>query len=45
MALITAIAIKEYTTTKGEGAFGGPKIEFVLRDVIEDWQWEPWSWF
>jgi threonyl-tRNA synthetase len=29
----------EYTTNKGEGAFYGPKIEFVLRDAIgRDWQ-------
>jgi len=36
-------AIKEtklqYTINKGEGAFYGPKIEFVLRDAIgRDWQ-------
>jgi threonyl-tRNA synthetase len=29
----------EYTINKGEGAFYGPKIEFVLRDAIgRDWQ-------
>ena len=29
----------EYTTNKGEGAFYGPKIEFVLRDAINrEWQ-------
>jgi len=29
----------EYTLNKGEGAFYGPKIEFVLRDAIgRDWQ-------
>ena len=29
----------EYQTNKGEGAFYGPKIEFVLRDAIgRDWQ-------
>ncbi|HEX5418731.1 MAG TPA: threonine--tRNA ligase [Gammaproteobacteria bacterium] len=29
----------EYTYNKGEGAFYGPKIEFVLRDAIgRDWQ-------
>jgi len=29
----------EYETNKGEGAFYGPKIEFVLRDAIgRDWQ-------
>jgi threonyl-tRNA synthetase len=29
----------EYTLNKGEGAFYGPKLEFVLRDTIgRDWQ-------
>jgi len=29
----------EYTINKGEGAFYGPKVEFVLRDAIgRDWQ-------
>jgi len=29
----------EYTINKGEGAFYGPKLEFVLRDAIgRDWQ-------
>ncbi len=29
----------EYTTNPGEGAFYGPKLEFVLRDAIgRDWQ-------
>ena len=29
----------EYSINKGEGAFYGPKIEFVLRDAIgRDWQ-------
>ena len=29
----------DYTTNKGEGAFYGPKIDFVLRDAIgRDWQ-------
>jgi threonyl-tRNA synthetase len=29
----------EYTVNKGEGAFYGPKLEFVLRDAIgRDWQ-------
>ena len=29
----------EYTVNKGEGAFYGPKVEFVLRDSIgRDWQ-------
>ncbi len=40
-ALIEAIkATKlEYSINKGEGAFYGPKIEFVLRDAIgRDWQ-------
>ncbi len=40
-ALIAAIKQSklEYTINKGEGAFYGPKIEFVLRDAIgRDWQ-------
>jgi threonyl-tRNA synthetase len=40
-ALLSAIKASklEYTTNKGEGAFYGPKIEFVLRDAIgRDWQ-------
>ena len=40
-ALIEAVkATKlEYSINKGEGAFYGPKIEFVLRDAIgRDWQ-------
>jgi len=40
-ALIHAIegANLEYTLNPGEGAFYGPKIEFVLRDAIgRDWQ-------
>ena len=40
-ALIEAIKVSklEYTINKGEGAFYGPKIEFVLRDAIgRDWQ-------
>ena len=33
------IAGVEYTLNKGEGAFYGPKLEFVLRDAIgRDWQ-------
>ena len=29
----------DYRINKGEGAFYGPKIEFVLRDAIgRDWQ-------
>ncbi len=40
-ALLVAIKKSklEYTINKGEGAFYGPKIEFVLRDAIgRDWQ-------
>ncbi len=40
-ALLTAIKKSklQYTVNKGEGAFYGPKIEFVLRDAIgRDWQ-------
>ena len=40
-ALLTTIKKTklEYETNKGEGAFYGPKIEFVLRDAIgRDWQ-------
>ena len=40
-AALTAIKKSklEYTINKGEGAFYGPKIEFVLRDAIgRDWQ-------
>ena len=40
-ALLAAIKASklEYTINKGEGAFYGPKIEFVLRDAIgRDWQ-------
>ncbi len=40
-ALLTAIKKTklEYKINKGEGAFYGPKIEFVLRDAIgRDWQ-------
>ena len=40
-ALLAAIKESklEYTVNKGEGAFYGPKIEFVLRDAIgRDWQ-------
>ena len=34
----------EYTINKGEGAFYGPKIEFVLRDAIgRDWNVEPYK--
>ena len=35
----------EYSINKGEGAFYGPKIEFVLRDAIgRDWQCELCRW-
>ena len=40
-ALLEAIKASnvDYTMNKGEGAFYGPKIEFVLRDAIgRDWQ-------
>ncbi len=40
-ALLSAIKKSklEYSINKGEGAFYGPKIEFVLRDAIgRDWQ-------
>jgi threonyl-tRNA synthetase len=40
-ALLKAIKASklEYSINKGEGAFYGPKIEFVLRDAIgRDWQ-------
>ena len=40
-ALLSAIKQSklEYTINEGEGAFYGPKIEFVLRDAIgRDWQ-------
>ena len=40
-ALLTAIKKSklDYSINKGEGAFYGPKIEFVLRDAIgRDWQ-------
>ena len=40
-ALLKAVkeAEVEYTINKGEGAFYGPKIEFVLRDAINrEWQ-------
>ena len=39
--MLTAIKKSKlkYTVNKGEGAFYGPKIEFVLRDAIgRDWQ-------
>ena len=39
-ALLAAIKKSklEYSINKGEGAFYGPKIEFVLRDALRDWQ-------
>ena len=40
-ALLSAVKATnlEYSINKGEGAFYGPKIEFVLRDAIgRDWQ-------
>ena len=40
-ALLEAVKASklEYSVNKGEGAFYGPKIEFVLRDAIgRDWQ-------
>ena len=37
--MLLKISKLEYTINKGEGAFYGPKIEFVLRDAIgRDWQ-------
>ena len=41
LALLDAVKTSklEYTINKGQGAFYGPKIEFVLRDAIgRDWQ-------
>ena len=43
LKLLCLSAIKQsklkYTVNKGEGAFYGPKIEFVLTDAIgRDWQ-------
>jgi threonyl-tRNA synthetase len=40
-ALLEAVKVSklDYSINKGEGAFYGPKIEFVLRDTIgRDWQ-------
>ncbi len=45
-ALMTAceVAGVEYTLNPGEGAFYGPKLEFVLRDAIgRDWQCGTWQ--
>ncbi len=36
---LQAAGIADYAVNKGEGAFYGPKLEFVLRDAIgRDWQ-------
>jgi len=36
---LAAAGIQDYAVNKGEGAFYGPKLEFVLRDAIgRDWQ-------
>jgi len=38
-AALKAAGITSYAVNKGEGAFYGPKLEFVLRDAIgRDWQ-------
>jgi threonyl-tRNA synthetase len=38
-AALKAAGILEYSVNKGEGAFYGPKLEFVLRDAMgRDWQ-------
>ncbi|MBS7790464.1 threonine--tRNA ligase [Roseococcus sp. SDR] len=38
-AALMAAGIREYSVNKGEGAFYGPKLEFVLRDAMgRDWQ-------
>ncbi len=45
-ALMTACTVAgvEYTLNPGEGAFYGPKLEFVLRDAIgRDWQCGTWQ--
>jgi threonyl-tRNA synthetase len=40
----TRAAGLEYTVNKGEGAFYGPKLEFVLKDAIgRDWQCGTWQ--
>lgn len=40
----TEAAGLEYTRNPGEGAFYGPKLEFVLRDAIgRDWQCGTWQ--
>jgi len=40
----TQAAGVEYTLNKGEGAFYGPKLEFVLKDAIgRDWQCGTWQ--
>jgi threonyl-tRNA synthetase len=43
LAAIQAAGI-EYTLNRGEGAFYGPKLEFVLKDAIgRDWQCGTWQ--
>ena len=45
-ALMTACTVAgvHYTLNPGEGAFYGPKLEFVLRDAIgRDWQCGTWQ--
>jgi threonyl-tRNA synthetase len=45
-ALMTACTVAgvQYTLNPGEGAFYGPKLEFVLRDAIgRDWQCGTWQ--
>ena len=40
----TRAAGVEYTLNRGEGAFYGPKLEFVLKDAIgRDWQCGTWQ--
>jgi len=40
----TRAAGVEFTVNKGEGAFYGPKLEFVLKDAIgRDWQCGTWQ--
>ena len=40
----TRAAGVEYTLNPGEGAFYGPKLEFVLKDAIgRDWQCGTWQ--
>jgi threonyl-tRNA synthetase len=43
LAAIESLGL-QYTHNKGEGAFYGPKIEFVLRDAIgREWQCGTWQ--